>query len=44
MYELNLPMDDEIAAKAIVDQKFLGECADNIRSHPEQYAPRSMRM
>jgi hypothetical protein len=44
MYELNIPLDDETAAKAIVDQQFLEECADNIRSHPDRYAAKSIRM
>ena len=42
MFELNIPLDDEAAAKAIVDQSFLEEYANNIRNNPEQYAPRSI--
>jgi hypothetical protein len=44
MYELNIPLDEETAAKAIVDQKFVEEYANKIRSHPEQYAHRSIRL
>lgn len=44
MYELNIPLDSETAAKAIADQKFLEEYASSVRSHPEHFASRSIRI
>jgi len=44
MYELNIPLDDEVASRVIVDEKFMEEYASDIRSHPEQYAHRSVPM
>jgi hypothetical protein len=33
MFELNIPLDDEATAKAIVDGNFQEEYTSNIRSH-----------
>lgn len=38
MYELNIPLDDETAAKAIANEDFLDKYASDIRSDPERYA------
>jgi hypothetical protein len=44
VYELNIPLDNGTAAKAIADQTFLEEYASNIRSKPEQFAAQSLRI
>jgi hypothetical protein len=44
MYELNIPLDEEAAAKAIADEKFLDGYARNIQSHPDHYAPKSISL
>ena len=42
MYELNIPLDDETAAKAIDNENFLEDYAKDIRNRPDQYASRSV--
>jgi hypothetical protein len=44
LYELNIPLDDDTAARAIADQKFLEAFASRIRSHPDEYVHQSIRM
>lgn len=44
MYEINIPLDNETAAKAIGDEVFLGKCASNIRDHPALYSDQHIRM
>jgi hypothetical protein len=44
LYELNIPLDDDTAARAIADQRFLEAYASRIRSNPDEYARRSIPM
>jgi hypothetical protein len=44
LYELNIPLDDDTAARAISDQKFLEAFASRIRSYPDEYVHHSIRM
>lgn len=42
MYELNIPLDNEVAVRAIEDEKFLEKLASEIREHPQQYSGQSI--
>jgi hypothetical protein len=44
LYELNIPLDDDTAARAIADQKFLEAYASEIRSNPDEYVHHSVPM
>jgi hypothetical protein len=44
LYELNIPLDDDTAARAISDQRFLETHASRIRSNPDEYVRRSIPM
>jgi len=44
MVELNIPLDQDIAARGLADPDFLKSYADEIRRHPAQYADRSMQL
>jgi hypothetical protein len=44
MYELNIPLDHATASKVVVDEVFLGKCADEIRNNAERYASRNIRI
>jgi hypothetical protein len=44
MYQLHIPLDQETACKAIADNVFLEQYANEIRDDPAGYADRSIRM
>jgi hypothetical protein len=44
MYELNIPLDEDRAAKALRDEDFLDSYANAIRGDPQKYADLSIRM
>jgi hypothetical protein len=44
LYELNIPLEDDTAAKAIADQKFLEAYASEIRSNPDEYVHHNIPM
>ena len=44
MYELNIPLDQDAAAKAIADEVFLEKYAVDIRDHPARFADRNIPM
>lgn len=44
MYQLNIPMEQEAACKAIADSAFLEHYASDIRDNPARYADRSINM
>jgi hypothetical protein len=44
LYELNIPLDAETAAKGIADPELLEAYASKIRSHRDGYVYHSIRM
>lgn len=42
MYELNIPLGNEVAARAIEDEELLEKIASEIREHPQQYSGQSI--
>lgn len=44
MYELNIPVDDDTAARMSADEIFLETYANEIREHPARYSTQSIRL
>jgi|KBSMisStaDraftv2_1062788.scaffolds.fasta_scaffold99277_2 hypothetical protein len=44
MYELNIPLSDEDGQRALNDEGFLDGLAEAIRTQPQNYAEKSVRI
>jgi hypothetical protein len=44
MYQLNIPLDQETGSKAIADDIFLEEYANDVRDNPARYADRCIKI
>lgn len=44
MYELNIPLSDDDAQRALNESAFLEGLAESIRTHPEEYSGRSVTL